>query len=312
MIAVAVYGGGSFDAAFARSAASFKSLLLDAAPGDLAVMAHTTPDLTDRAPLQRASELGLRLWLGAPSNQLVALAKRVSIAAAMKVAGDWLALARSFGCECLVFNGERGKDPTRDWIADTKLAGDVSFVRELTSALVELCRSAPPLAIGFTSHDMPQWFALAWDLLLGRESSVDLNLPQHYPADGGAPEGFTVCGRRLASSQARWLALVKSGKIDPAYASGGAGYLPYGQLWGLTAAGCARILDAADGAAGWALPELPRGRTDALGLQGLRAVLRARKLVGPGAQAITRYQEAKGLRCTGKADARTLGLLGLE
>ena len=101
--------------------------------------------------------------------------------------------------------------------------------------------AAPGLALGFTSHDMPQWFRLAGDVLFGASSKVTLHAPQNYPADPHQPglEGFGDADSRVRASAARWSELVTRGRIRADLGPGGAGWAPYGQLHGLTPAGVA-------------------------------------------------------------------------
>lgn len=314
-LAVAIYGGKPFAQTAPLARPDLDALSQDAAPGDLIVMAHTDPDPTDLSPLRELLRAGFRTWLGVPSNQLAALALARGVEAAAERAARWARWAVEQGCECLMFNGERGRDRSKDWVADPNVPGDVELVRALSRAVPEAARKAAPrLALAFTSHDMPQWFALAWDVLLGEDSEVDLHAPQHYPADGSNdhPETFLDADRRVRASQARWLALVTKGKVAPVYAPSGSGYVPYGQLWGLTPAGVARTLDASDGACAWALPRLPVGRADDAGLLGLRALLRARRAEGRRAGAIGRVQLAHGLPLDHAAGTATRAVLGLR
>lgn len=313
-ISVAIWSTKALSEGLERSEQALDVLMSDAGDGDLAVMPHTEPDRSDIAPIKRIREKYGRVWLGVPSNSLARMAFAKGVPRARETAKTWAKFAADNGCEAIMFNGERGRDRGKDWVIDSpnERATVAAFSREFQEGARE---GAPGVAIGFTSHDMPQWFRLAWDVLFSEESLVDLHAPQHCPADPNteAFEGFISAYNRVRSSQSRWLNEARNGRVSSHYIAGGSGYVPYGQIHGLTPAGAAYCLDVSDGACAWALPyESVGGRADSNGLLALRTVLRARKLMGTKGGSIRRVQEHFGLSVDHNGGPLTRSALGLD
>jgi hypothetical protein len=138
---------------------------------------------------------------------------------------------------------------------------------------------------------------------------VDLHAPQVYAVDpsDAAPETHIDARARLRAHTADAQRLVAAGDCRTDLAPGGAGWTPYGQVHGMTTAGAAIVLDAADTVRAWALPT----RCDEAGLRALEVVLTARRDCGRSAGAIARWQAARGLTADGVAGPLTLAAMGL-
>lgn len=307
-VVVTIYPSAGMRATAEACRPILEALMRDAAPGDLAVCVHD-PVSGDELPLtQLVTNLGLRLWSAWGANPLVRTARTSGVDAAARRAEAWSRAAWQLGAEVVEPNGERsGHGNSLDWVTDAP--GDAELLPELARAVLAAVRcGAPGRLVSWTSHDHPRWHALPWGAILG-VGGVDLHAPQLYAADtrDDAPETFRDARARVASASKQWAPLVAAGTVRPDLGPGGSGWTAYGQMHGLTAGAVASVLDGSTISRGWAIPS----RSDAEGLRGVRALLRARAATGRAAGAIARWQAAHGLVADGDAGPLTLAALGV-
>lgn len=305
-VVVTLWPGGGVRASLAPARQMLTRLARIAAPGDLAVCVHD-PINGDEAPLlDLVHERGLRLWSAWGANPLVRVARQQGVLAAAQIAERWARAAQSAGAEVVEPNGERsGSNNPLDWVIDAP--GDAELLPELARAIIDAVRRGAPRAlVSFTSHDIPRYHRVPWEAWLGPRG-VDLHAPQVYAADpsDAEPEGHGAARSRIASHSRDIARFVTAGTVRVDLAPGGAGWTPYGQVHGMTAAGVAIVLDAADTVRAWALPT----RCDAAGLDALEAVLLARRETGRRAGALARLQQAHGLAPDGVLGPETLALV---
>lgn len=307
-IVVTIYPSGSMTSTVAKSRPVLERLLRAAAPGDLAVCVHDPITGDERAVTDMVRALGVRLWVAWGANPHVRTARAKGPAAALDVCARWSAAAHALGADVVELNGERvGSGNPSDWVIDAP--GDAALLPALAASLIATAReSAPGSRVSWTSHDAPSWHKLPWRAILG-PGGADLHAPQVYASNPAtdAPEGHKAAAARLAMAAAQWRTLVDVGEVRADVGPGGRGWTTYGQIHGLTAAGCALILDSSDTSRAWAIPE----RDDDAGLLALEALLTARRLHGRSAGAIRRAQAAHGLAVDGVMGPATLGALGL-
>lgn len=138
---------------------------------------------------------------------------------------------------------------------------------------------------------------------------VDYSAPQIYAADPGAPglEDHHDARRRWNRAVHQHEAMVRRGVYRPEFVPGAAACATYAQLHGCTAGCVAWLLDRAPVGRAWALPT----RCDEEGLQGVEAVLLARRAHGAAPGAVARWQLAHGLETDGIAGPLTLRAMGL-
>lgn len=262
-----------------------------AAPGDLAVCIHDPPSDDERRLVDAVRAAGWRLWYAWGVDPDVRRPVRDAAATTRRRAR----LAADRGAEVVELNGEA--------------AWRHHDCAPLARTLIEACREgAPGLPVSWTSFDHVLWHDLPWGAILGA-GGVDLHAPQIYGADPGTPgaEGHQSVRARMRRAGDQLASLVRRDVARAELAPGGAGWTPYGQVHGMTTAGAAIVLDAADTVRAWALPT----RCDEAGLRALEAVLTARRECGRSAGAIARWQAARGLTADGVAGPMTLGAMGL-
>lgn len=269
-----------------------------AAPGDIAVCIHDPPGRDDEALARAIRDRGLRLWYAWGVDPDV----RLSILDAAAQTRRRARTAAERGAEVVELNGEAA------WRTDTAEVGDAHPRAPLAQVMIAAVREgAPSAAVSWTSYDHVLWHRLPWKAIAG-PSGVDLFAPQYYAANtlDDDAEGRRDADARLYGRARDQLAeLVRRGVVRPELAHGGAGWTPYGQVHGLTTAGAAVVLDAAQITRAWALPS----RCDGAGLDAIEGVLRARKLTGRGAGAVRRAQEHLGVAVDGSLGPETLAAL---
>lgn len=315
-IAVALYGGRGPARAVADSLPLLKSLRPPI------VQLHTQPDDSD-APLLdtlRRELPGVRIWIGAGCNGLA----DDPLPELQRTAERWGKWCDNHGVELLVVNAEGDKDPaTPDWYARPEDPHRAHKIAAMELLLLTLSQAMDKCAIGFTSHDCPQWHPLPWQSAL-LDSPVSLHLPQVYPAlakSKGGPCSFDGARHRYAMQAAQWAATRVSPRCRPGHPAqalidgdmdnSGESYGVYTQLWGIVHAGVAWLLDQSDRASAWALPLYPQGKAFEDGVLGLRIALECRRRAGEGWGAIKRFQQAAGLDPDWKVGPKTLAALGL-
>lgn len=266
-----------------------------AAPGDLAVCVHDPPSRDDAGLARAITGRGLRLWQAWGVDPDA----RGDLAAAVERTRERCALAVSRGAEVVELNGEAA------WKRDDGAVDSAHPLHQRALALIAAAREgAPGVPLSWTSFDHVAWHRLPWGAILGT-GGVDLHAPQHYAASA-PPAGHRQALERLEGRARGQLAsLVRRGLCRPALAAGGDGWTPYGQVYGLTTAGAAVVLDAAAITRAWAIPT----RCDPAGLDAIEGVLRARRLTGRAAGAVRRAQATLGLAVDGALGPRTLAAL---
>lgn len=260
-----------------------------AAPGDLAVCIHDPPGDDERRLADVIRARGWRLWYAWGVDPDV----RRPIRDAAQITRRRARLAADRGAEVVELNGEAA------WRAED--------LATQARVLIEAAREgAPDALVSWTSFDHVLWHHLPWGAILG-PGGVDLHAPQIYGADPGAvgPEGHQSVRARMRRAGEQIASLVRQGVVRPELAAGGVGWTPYGQLHGMTAAGVAVVLDAADVVRAWAIPT----RCDPEGILSLEAVLLARRETGRRAGALARLQAAHGLDADGVLGEQTLDLI---
>jgi hypothetical protein len=250
---------------------------------------------------------GVRVWIGHGANGYAG-SKSIDDARSLAL---WCA---DNNIELLVLNCEGDNDPrTTDWRIDSPTEA-VELADRMARLLRAVSSVSPKLAIGFTSHDRVLSWPLPWGVALGPTSPVVVNADQVYPAESTDETRWITRKRALARLEGtnRQLGeLVRRGTVRPDLGPGGAGRAVYTQLWGMTPAAVATLLDLTDLACAWALPRVPLGRAQDGGLRGLRLVLEARRRYGEGAGAILRAQRALGITADGIPGAETARALGV-
>lgn len=268
-----------------------EELMTHAAPGDLGVCIHDPPSDDDDRLASIVVGNGWRLiygWGVDPDAK-----RTVRDAAAVTRRRTRLAMDR--GAEAVELNGE----------AAWKAEGLDEHAREMIAA----ARDGGAEVVGWSFFDGPRSHRMPASVAVFGEGGVDYNAPQVYAANPGAaqPPGIDAARSRFdrARAQHEWCA--RQGLMRADLAPGSRACAVYAQLHGVSPAGTAWLLDRGDVGRAWAIPT----RHDASGLQGLRAVLRARREMGTGADALKRWQQKHGLKVDGIAGPATLGAMGL-
>lgn len=268
-----------------------EELMSHAAPGDLGVCIHDPPSDDDAGLAATIKARGWRLiygWGVDPDAK-----RTVRDAAAVTRRRARLAMDR--GAEAVELNGETA------WKAE----GLDEHAREMIAA----ARDGGALVMGWSFFDGPRSHRMPASVAVFGPDGVDYNAPQVYAANPGAaqPPGIDAARSRFdrAVAQHEWCAA--RGLMRSDLAPRQRACAVYAQLHGVSPAGTAWLLDRGDVGRAWAIPT----RHDDSGLQGLRAVLRARREMGTGADAIKRWQQRAGLKVDGVAGPATLGAIGL-
>lgn len=263
---------------------------------------HTTPDPTDVKVIDatRKKYPDLRLWFGAPANQLARGATDLAIEKALA----WAKLSVDNGIELLELNGEGNETAPGDWVGNnpSERSGLAIRLREILAAI----RAAyPGLALGWTSHDMPRSFRIPWTEVL--QALLAIHRPQHYPAEKGRLVEFDELVGRIDRSRKQFLELATAGSIGAEYVPRGERWSPYLQGWGHQPVVTAWGLDQAPIGSLWASP----GSWDGGGTLAMRVLRQIRDEVGPGPGSIGRWQAAHGLEPVGTLGPRSRKLLEL-
>lgn len=263
---------------------------------------HTTPDPSDVKVIDAARKKypAMRLWLGAPANQLA----RGSTDDAIKKALTWAKLSVDNGIELLELNGEGNEVAPGDWVGNNP-AERAGLALRLGEILAELRKAHPGLALGWTSHDMPRSFRIPWPKVL--QAPLAIHRPQHYPAEKGRLVEFDELAGRIDRSRKQFQAFADDGAIGAEFVPRGDAWSPYLQGWGHNPLATAWGLDQAPIGSLWASP----GSWDDGGTLALRVLRTIRDEVGPGPGSIGRWQERRGLEAVGTIGPRSRKLLGL-
>lgn len=277
-----------------RGAASLpilEELMTHAAPGDLGVCIHDPPSDDDAALGATIKARGWRLIYGWGVDPDA----RRSVLDAAAATRRRTRLAMDRGAEAVELNGE----------AAWKAEGLDAHGREMIAA----ARDGGARVVGWSYFDGPRTHRMPASAAVFGTAGVDYSAPQVYAANPGAAEvpGFAAARARFdrARAQHEWCAT--RGLMRHELAPGERACAVYAQLHGVSPAGTAWLLDRGPVGRAWAIPT----RHDASGLRGLRAVLRARREMGAGADAIMRWQQKHGLAADGIAGPATLGAMGL-
>lgn len=299
-----------------------RALLTEVRPPVIQLHAYPTAALVPTIDEIRRTLPGVRLWLGLPGNSLVR-------DGGPKKAAGYVKLCRSWGIEAFVLNCEGPSSAgAAGWTtATTPTLTPAQLDARMRAVLAAVAPELGPMRLGFTSHDMPQWHHLPWAAALGAESPVTLHLPQQYAAPArsskepsGPPPatGWKGARARADKSDAEWAKLVAKGTVRADLAPGGDGFVHYGQLHDISAAGVALLLDRTASSAGWTLnartgqsDRTKRPSCDDQGALAVRALHRARAVVGSEPGSLARYQAQAGLVADGVCGPRTLQALGL-
>lgn len=268
-----------------------EELMTHAAPGDLGVCIHDPPSDDDAGLAATIKARGWRLiygWGVDPDAK-----RTVRDAAATTRRRTRLAMDR--GAEAVELNGE----------AAWKAPGLDEHAREMIAA----ARDGGAEVVGWSFFDGPRSHRMPASVAVFGPGGVDYSAPQVYAANPGAaqPPGIAAAQSRYdrARAQHEWCA--RQGLMRHELTPGDRACAVYAQLHGVSPAGTAWLLDRGDVARAWAIPT----RHDDSGLQGLRAVLIARREMGTGADALKRWQQRAGLKADGVAGPATLGAMGL-
>jgi len=180
--------------------------------------------------------------------------------------GVWAARCASWGVDAWVLNAEGASGAGRPgWKPGQPLAR--SELHDLASAVMAAARcAAPSLALGYSSHDVPDSHAVPHDAFCAGASFL---LPQEYtsPGDGSvAGAGYAV--PRAALGEPQWRARAAAGRIPAHLAPGAAGWWPTYQLHHTEAHVLVRIALRYARSAWWAHPS----SFDAAGLEALATV----------------------------------------
>lgn len=288
------------DTALRRSQPILAALARDAAPGDLAVCLHTTPDDSDRAAVDVVRALGLRLWWGLPYDGVARTLRKSGGTVARALAATWARKLGAWSPEVVCLDGEAL------WKPDA--AADLATLGALALDVIAATRAEiPGAAVSWTSYDHPLWHHLPWGAILGA-GGVDLHAPQVYAAPESGVSDHRAAASRLASARRQWSALADAhAAVRRELLPGGERCTVYGQIHHVTTGGAALVLDASDTSRAWALPT----RSDDAGVAALRALLLARRATGRSAGAIARWQRAHGLAADGVAGPATIASLGM-
>lgn len=269
-----------------------------AAPGDLAVCLHTTPDGGDQAAVDVVRSLCLRLWWGLPYDGIPRTLRRSGGTVARALAASWARRVRAWSPEVVCLDGEALWKP--DATADLATLGSLAL-----DAIAATRAELPGAAVSWTSYDHPLWHRLPWGAILGA-GGVDLHAPQVYAAPESGVSDHRAAASRLASARRQWSALADAhAAVRRELLPGGERCTVYGQIHHVTTGGAALVLDASDTSRAWALPT----RSDDAGVRALEALLIARRATGRSAGAIARWQRAHGLAADGVVGPATLASL---
>lgn len=263
---------------------------------------HTTPDESDVKVIEalRKKYPALRIWFGAPANQLA----RGSTDDAIKKVLAWARLSVDNGVELLELNGEGNETAPGDWVGNN--AAERSGLAIRLHELLKALRAAHPgLALGWTSHDMPRSFRIPWKEVL--QAPLAIHRPQHYPAEKGRLVDFDELATRIDRSRRQFQAFADAADISAEYVPRGDAWSPYLQGWGHNPLVTAWGLDQAPIGSLWASP----GSWDQGGSIALRVLHTIRAEVGPGPGAIGRWQAKHGLEAVGTIGPKSRKLLGL-
>ncbi len=277
-----------------RSLPILAELLRHAAPGDLGAAIHDPPSDDDAALSRDVRAAGLRLVYGWGTDPDARRTVRDAAATTRRRAR----LAADRGAEAVELNGE----------AAWKAPGLSAHAREMLGAARE---GAPGLPVAWSYFDGPDSHEMEPET--GRSifgpGGVDYSAPQVYASDPGAPglEDHRDARRRWDRAVAQHEAMVRRGIYRPELVPGREACAVYAQLHGCTAGCVAWLLDRGHVGRGWAIPT----RSDAEGLRGVAAVLRARREHGTAAGAIARWQAARGLTPDGVVGPLTLAAMGI-
>lgn len=266
-------------------------LMSHAAPGDLGVCIHDPPSDDDASLASAIKARGWRLiygWGVDPDAR-----RTVRDAAAVTRRRTRLAMDR--GAEAVELNGE----------AAWKAEGLDEHAREMIAA----ARDGGAEVVGWSFFDGPRSHRMPAATAVFGDGGVDYSAPQVYAANPGASElpGFDAARTRYDRAVAQHEWCVARGLMRRDLVPGQRACAVYAQIHGVSPSGTAWLLDRGPVGRAWAIPT----RHDASGLVGLRAVLRARREMGPSADAIKRWQQAHGLKVDGVAGPATLGAMGL-
>ena len=286
-----------------RSRPILERLLRAAAPGDLAVALHTSPDDGDARLVAMARELGLRLWWGLPYDGVARALRQSGGAVARALAATWARHVHQIApdVEVVCLDGEAL------WRADA--AADVATLGALALDVIEATRVGCPNArVSWTSFDHPLWHRLPWGAILG-PGGVDMHAPQIYAAPEQGVADLAAARRRFEAQDEQWRVLAdRHPAIRRELLTGCAGWTPYVQAHHVALAGTVELMDRADTARVWAIPS----RCDDAGVIAVESLLRMRRAVGRSRGTVRRYQAMRGLVPDGICGPRTLALLDAE
>ena len=284
-----------------RSSPILDRLARVAAPGDLAVCLHTTPDESDGSAVGVVRDFGLRLWWGLPYDGVARTLRQSGGTVARALAATWARRLHPYAPEVVCLDGEATWKP--DAGADLATLGALAL-DTIAATRAEL----PGVPVSWTSYDHPLWHRLPWGAILGA-GGVDLHAPQIYAAPVEGVSDHRAARGRIASASSQWEKLARDhASVRRELIPGGARCTTYGQIHHITTGGAALVLDTSDTCRAWALPT----RSDDAGVRALEALLLARRETGARAGAIARWQTAHGLTPDGVCGPVTLAAMGLD
>jgi len=290
-LAVTLWDSGGIFKAIEKSQASMASINPDV------VQLHTTPkaNFAEAVALVRSIVPQARIWVGLPADPLVTSTDH--LAAVRSAARE----AKKVGAELFVFNGEAR------WKSDA--AGRPALGKRAQECIAEFRKAAPGIAVAWTSFDHLGSHGLPWRFIFDPEKGVDYHMPQHYTHDPKFPDRISnhravIARVSAADKNARRL----DGAVPDHFLPGGDRWIPYGQMHHHNAAAICALSNMAPRVAYWAM----MSRADSLGVVGVGAAQRLRRMEGPNPGHIQAFQTRVGLVADGVVGQATAGKLDTE
>lgn len=200
------------------------------------IILHTEPDPEDGAVVDaiRRELPSASISIATGINGLVARTDTAGrlvprpIDEVLRTVSVWASRCASWGVSGWIANAEGASKAGRPgWKPSQGLSRGDLIVR--ASELMRAAHSAAPtLALGYSSHDVPDSHAVPHEAFAELASYL---LPQEYTDPGdGSVAGRAYAWRRAHMGEPQWARRATSGRIPAALAPGGAGWWPAYQL----------------------------------------------------------------------------------